>query len=187
MNIKKSVFLFLALLLPIVTFLFLKFFGKNEFEVKPLFQTTVRASEECKGIEYTVPYTIPDTVLSNVQRGVSDSVTLVVFQDAGIANQQEQAIQLTRIFKEFNNQQMSIVKIERDDGSESRLTGPKSGVLLLEDVTYKRFRNCVFLMDTLRDAVVIDKGNRIRGQYVMSNREDADRLIVELKILLKKY
>ena len=37
MKQKKTVFLFLALILPICIFLFLKFFGKNEFAVEPLY------------------------------------------------------------------------------------------------------------------------------------------------------
>ena len=34
---KKTLFLFLALVLPIGIFLFLKFFGRNEFSVEPLY------------------------------------------------------------------------------------------------------------------------------------------------------
>jgi hypothetical protein len=59
--------------------------------------------------------------------------------------------------------------------------------LPLEDGAITKLHNCIFLMESQHDAVIVDKGNRIRGQYAMSNREEADRLIMELKILLKKY
>lgn len=186
MNIKKSVFLFLALLLPIVTFLFLKFFGKNEFTVEPLFQTAVQSSEECNRIEYRVPYTIADSILSKFKSD-QDSITLLVFQDRQVAKQQEQIIQLNRIFKEFVNERMSVVKIVTDSSQENRSKEVRSKIFTLEDTAFAKLHNCVFLMGPLQDAVVLDKGNRIRGQYVMSNREDSDRLILELKILLKKY
>jgi hypothetical protein len=186
MNIKKSVFLFLALLLPIVTFLFLKFFGKNEFSVEPLFQTVVQPSEACSDIKYSAPYAIADSLLSEFQRGVEDSITLVVFQNSQVAKQQEQTIQLTRVFKEFVNERMGVVKVVTDSANENRKEA-RLKILSLEDAEFSRHQKCIFLLVSLNDAVVIDKENRIRGQYVMSNREEADRLIMELKILLKKY
>ena len=187
MNIKKSVFLFLALLLPTVTFLFLKFFGKNEFSVEPLFQTVVQSSEECSDVEYNVPYTITDSLLSGLQLSSDDSVTLIVFQDSRVAKQQEQTVQLTRIFKEFVNERMGVVKVVTDSSNGNRSKKVNVKVIPVEDAVFARFHNCIFLMNPLDDAVIIDKKSRIRGQYVMSNREDADRLILELKILLKKY
>jgi archaellum biogenesis ATPase FlaH len=110
----------------------------------------------------------------------------VVFQNSQVAKQQEQTIQLTRVFKEFVNERMGVVKVVTDSANENRKEA-RLKILRLEDAEFSRHQKCIFLLDSLNDAVVIDKENRIRGQYVMSNREEADRLIMELKILLKKY
>jgi len=35
--------------------------------------------------------------------------------------------------------------------------------------------------------VVVDESNRIRGQYDAADRDEMDRLILEMKIMLKQY
>jgi hypothetical protein len=45
----------------------------------------------------------------------------------------------------------------------------------------------VFLLEGPRQAVLIDSQRRIRGFYDLRNRDEVDRLRVELKILLEKY
>jgi hypothetical protein len=37
------------------------------------------------------------------------------------------------------------------------------------------------------DVVLVDFEKRIRGQYDVSSLEEMDRLIVEMKIILKRY
>lgn len=188
MKVKKSIFLFLALLLPIVTFLFLKFFGKNEFAVEPLFQTSVQVPTECNGINYSTPYTISDSVLLNLQGEKDNTVTVVIFQGSGIANQQEQSIQLTRIFKEFSHDRLGVIKISSDTAvSKTKQEDLRLQEVYVKDADAKALHTCVFLLGVVYDAVLVDTENRIMGQYALNNREDADRLIVELKILLKKY
>jgi hypothetical protein len=38
-----------------------------------------------------------------------------------------------------------------------------------------------------RNVVLVDNKKRIRGYYAIGSREETDRLIVEMEILLKKY
>jgi hypothetical protein len=38
-----------------------------------------------------------------------------------------------------------------------------------------------------RNVVLVDSKKKIRGYYTIGSREEADRLILEMEILLKKY
>src|SRR5688572_30226278 len=78
MNGKKVVFLFLAFLLPICIFIFLKIFGKNEFRVEPLFQDDkVKITQKGCG-EIKLPYKIPAEILSGIIT-TNDSLAIVYF------------------------------------------------------------------------------------------------------------
>jgi len=170
--------------MPILVFLFLKFFGKNEFSVEPLFQSEIHAPVECNGVDYQVPYIIHDSVLTKVQG--TELVKLIVFRNLVDADQHEQSIQMTRIVKEFSKDPLRIVSVVT--GNDSTDVGVEAmQVLKVSGQESKSIRSCVFLMPPANDAVVIDLKGRIMGQYTLTDREDTDRLIVELKIMLKKY
>ena len=78
MNLKKSILLFLALLFPACVFVFLKFFGKNEFTVPPLYTDSYPdGMKEC-GVTVTLPYHIPDHVKSSLFLS-QDSLILIHF------------------------------------------------------------------------------------------------------------
>jgi len=58
---KKRLFLFLGLVLPILVFIFLKIFGKNEFDVPyPELQPAV----DCP-VKLSSPYFVPDTTIGH--------------------------------------------------------------------------------------------------------------------------
>ena len=61
---KKIIVLFLALLLPVAIFIFLKSFGKNEFEVKPMFQDAVNQPTDCSSFKYQTPYQVAEDYLT---------------------------------------------------------------------------------------------------------------------------
>jgi hypothetical protein len=46
---------------------------------------------------------------------------------------------------------------------------------------------CIFLLKAPYDVVMIDRKGLIRGQFVSDNREEIDRLMTEIDIILKKY
>ena len=74
---KKGLLMFLALLLPVMIFLFLKTFGKNEFEVPVLFADSVGVA--CEEYTYKIPYVIEDSVLKKLSWNEEDSLTIIVF------------------------------------------------------------------------------------------------------------
>lgn len=160
---KKTLFLFLALVLPIGIFLFLKFLGKNEFAVQPLYVDVYpEVMDGCTAVQ-SLPYTIPDSIRLQLPLENYDLV-LLKFGDQGT----ESATQLKRIEEQFGNDPVILV---------AKSDTPKSDY----------WRRCVFFLKEPLDLVLIDRSGVIRGQYNSAEREEIDRLITELSILLKRY
>jgi len=184
---KKSILLFLALLLPAIVFIFLKFFGKNEFTVAALFQDTVQFPSNCNGITYTIPYTIADSVLSTVQWSAK-GISLVIIEDSSSENQKEQSIQIKRVWLEFVKDSLNSVLLTEDAAERQIIQSQEMLTLVhVEHEDLLKFRTCIFLLENQKNAVLIDSMKRILGQYDITDREDTDRLMLELKILFKKY
>lgn len=184
---KKLLFLFLALLLPVLIFLFLKSFGKNEFDVPVLFADSVTIPVSCKDYSYTTPYSIADSILQQISWNRNDSLTILVFEDENQTNRHERKIHVTRIFTEFKTESLHVVHIYNNEIVENDKTD-RLTTLTLGDEDFLRIRNCAFLLSSENDAVIIDRKKRIRGQYNLAKREDADRMIMqEMNILFKRY
>ncbi len=57
----------------------------------------------------------------------------------------------------------------------------------MSEAVAARWSSCVFMVHAPRNVVLVDSEKKIRGYYVIDSREETDRLIVEMEILLKKY
>jgi len=160
---KKTIFLFLALVFPILIFVFLKFFGKNEFAVKPLFtEVNSEIPEGCLPISF--PYHVSDSVLHQLNLK-EDSLVLVLFGEPN----EDAKIQINRIMDEISLDGIQMVRY------------PSLGAKV------SQWKKCVFLLKDPFDLVLVDKRGLIRGQYTSSDREEVDRLLMEITIILKKY
>jgi hypothetical protein len=155
----KFLLLFIGLLLPGVIFVLLKTLGKNEFDVPVLFQDSVPAGAGCEGYVYTAPYTVPDSVLASLNWTPSE--VTVIFMDRTTAAQA-----INRVNEEFEVGEVKLIEV------------PDS---------IQTSAGCALTLHSAINLVVLDKEKRIRGQYDAADREEADRLILELSILLKKY
>ncbi|MBT1697501.1 hypothetical protein KK083_11485 [Fulvivirgaceae bacterium PWU4] len=159
---KKIVFLFLALLLPVCIFLFLKIFGKNEFDVAPLHEQGVPDAPAHCNLTYPSPYVLPDSVM----KLIGSDAPLVILNFSG-----EETV-LQRVYDEVSE-------------SEVKTVQPQAMALREEDLSF--LKRCVLLLKDPYDVVLIDNQKRIRGYYQGSSREEIDRLLIELSIILKKY
>jgi hypothetical protein len=160
---KKTIFLFLALILPTCIFLFLKFFGRNEFTVDPFYVDVVpERAEGCTAV-VDLPYSIPDSIMAQLPEENAELI-FVKFGDF----KGESANQIRRIKEEFTKDPVALLSLPAT---------PKSDY----------WRNCVFFLKEPFDAVMIDRHGVIHGQYSSADREEIDRLITEVSILLKKY
>jgi hypothetical protein len=161
---KKTLFLFLALLLPGCIFVFLKIFGKNQFDVPLLYQEgKIEAPADC-GYSYDVPYSIPDSIMKKIESGGRSALYVLNFSGA-------QAV-LNRLMTETQGEDLSFVLA-------SDLFGDANAQRIIKD--------CILLMKAPADLVLIDTEKRICGYYSSAKLDDVDRLLLETKILLKKY
>ncbi|MBT1705243.1 hypothetical protein [Chryseosolibacter indicus] len=162
MRSKKLIFLFVALLLPVLIFVFLRIFGKNQFEVPLIFEEGVTdVPSECN-FEYTSPYVLPDSLVNKLSIA-ENKLTILTFA------RETQA--LRRVVEGLN-----------DDGRITMLNGNALGFK-----NENLVKNCVLLLKSPNDVVLFDGQKQIRGYYDSRDRDELDRLEAELKILLEKY
>jgi hypothetical protein len=171
----KWIVLTAALVIPVVVLLFLKIFGKNEFEVKPLFEDSIPARPAYCPAEVQIPYKLPSAVLTRF--GLVGEAPLVLYY---IGKPGRNFLQ--RLSGAFSEKEVKLVVIA-DDNTESvpassRIVMPKDSILF--------YNTCYFFLPEQKYAVLVDSTARIRGYYG-STREETDKLLMEVSIILKKY
>jgi hypothetical protein len=160
---KKLVYLFLALLLPGCIFVFLKFFGKNEFAVQPLYESVAPISRhECHPV--TLPYHVPDSIGRTINN-TNDSLVMVIFGDISA----EGKSQLNRVHEELAGASLQLYQV--------RINDPRSPY----------WKSCIFFLREPFNLILVDNHKRIRGEYNINDREDVDRLLTEITIILRKF
>ena len=160
---RKNLYLFIALLLPICVFIFLKMFGKNEFAVAPLFVDVMPEIQPgCTAV--TIPYHTPDSIVQKLDFK-NDSLVLISFGEPN----QEGVNQLKRVDEQHQTDRVHQLHI------------PSS------DYRYTTWKNCIFFLKEPFDLVLVDRKGVIRGQYTSNDLDEMDRLITEITIILKKY
>jgi hypothetical protein len=154
----KRIILFLALPLPVLVFIFLKYFGKNEFDIPVYYADGVgRNIPGCKS--YSTPYVLPDSAL-NAWGWKGGKATIIVLNEKGIGNN------LKRVAELFEPGDYETLKIE--------------------DAPYE-VKTCMLLAGDSSRVVLIDDQKQIRGYYTPTYGKERDRLGVEIRILLKQY
>jgi hypothetical protein len=159
---KKTIFLFVALLLPGCIFVFLKYFGENKFDVAPLYTEEYPIGAEACGIKITLPYKVPDSIQSKFNNQ-SKAYTLIHIGSVTADSEK----QLNRVKHEYGNE----INLQ-----QLPITTKTSGL-----------KRCTFFLAEPDDLVLLDQQGLIRGQYSSAKRKEIDRLITELSILLKHY
>jgi hypothetical protein len=154
----KKIILFVALPLPVLFFIFLKFFGKNEFDIPVYYSEGVtREIPGCKS--YPTPYVLPDSAL-NAWGWKGEKATIIVLNEKGIEGN------LARVADLF------------EPGDYATLN--------VKDAPYE-VKTCMLLAGDTSRVVLIDDQKRIRGYYSPTYGKERDRLGVEIRILLKQY
>lgn len=157
----KKIILTVALLLPIGVFVFLFLFGKNEFSIPVYYENATDIPPTACGGIYQSPYHVSDSLL--VSLGWQGN-TLLIAADSSRAVH----LALKRMRGELNQDLQTVFLSE---------------VVQSPDQIY----SCDLFLQAPWNTVLLDNQRRIRGYYDLSSREEVDRLIVELKILLKQY
>ncbi len=190
-NKIKPIFLVLIILLPAVIFLFLKSFGSNQFDIPVYYQSGVvdTLDNNC-GRSTAVPYLVNTKPASQVVHKIYH------FEKSKSPELEFRLQELERIqnaigsnngvllFSFLNNPAISKSAF---DNLDDRINYDPSfwSIRPVNPATYDVFKNCELVMSDIDDRVVlVDNREQIRGYYDISDREETDRLIVELKILI---
>lgn len=139
--------------------MFLRMFGKNEFDVPALYQDKAPIANSSCQHTYQFPYRVVDSVMTKIT-AENKQLYLIHFADV-----------TPRMKQEITDVEISFVAAN-DFGSNAEL---------------ERLKKCVLVVPGGEDLVVVDSDGKIRGYYTSTNREEIDRLLLELEILLKKY
>ncbi len=163
---KKLLYLFLALLLPGLVFVFLKYQGSNRFDIPVYYEKGIA---ELPGFCTTPPpgpYHVDDSVWSHLNGGKKRANVII-----------------------FPTPTLDIQNIARSIGGEigEDASFTDGATLSSDSLTRVRWSKCAFLMTSPRQTVLLDDQGKIRGYYDLHLRDESDRLRVELKILLEQY
>ena len=160
---KKGLYLFIALLVPVLIFVFLKFFGKNQFDIPIYYQNGLDSLSTTCQVSFPKPYVLPDSIplLSGYQAHLLSLDTTRVAEKY-----------LSGIGESFDANEVGVTSINSFPFSTAQV---------------ERLKSCVLMLNPPWTVVLIDNQRRIRGYYNPKTQEETDRMVVELKILLKKY
>jgi len=164
--VKKRLYLFLALLLPGLLFVFLKYQASNRFDIPIYYEEGVPEQTSNCPIPVSGPYHVADSVWSHLRDGKQDA-NVIIFSSKGLDG--------SDIARSISDEIGAGVSFTI--GSE----------LSTDSLMVARWMNCTFLMTPFRQTVLLDNRGRIRGYYDLGLRDEVDRLRVELKILLERY
>ena len=164
---KKVFYLFLALLLPGLIFVFLKYEGRNEFAIPVYYLEGIGQLSTGCAPSSEKPYVLPDSLWQLTGVKQSRANVLIFEEPPGTVKEWRMAID-----EEFGKE---IVWL-----GDASLTIPDSAAR-------DKWKKCIFSLNNPWHAVLFDDKGQIRGYYDPDSREESDRLRVELKILLMKY
>lgn len=190
-NKIKSVFLVLIILLPVAIFLFLKSFGNNQFEIPVLYQNGVvdTLNSNC-GRSTAIPYLVNTKPASQVVHKIyhfEKNVTVGLEFRLQELERIQNAIGPNNGVLLFSFLDSPSITKRAFDKLDDRINYNPSfwSIRPVNSATYSIFKNCELVMSEIDDRVVlVDKKERIRGYYDINDREETDRLIVEIKILI---
>lgn len=164
---KKRTYLFLALLLPGLIFVFLKYAGSNRFDIPVYYEDGLTDSPRDCPSPGTGPYRLPDSVwqhMGNVRR----MANVIIFPTGSLS-------------------ESAISEAIREEIGTTSITFSTDSTFGTDSLTRQRWKACTFLVEGPSQTVLFDSTGRIRGYYDLRLREEIDRLRVELKILVQQY
>ena len=158
---KKGFILLFSLLFPIIVFLFLKFYGQNEYEL------TVYNSS-CSEI-------IDEYIINDFNRKNNIRIVDIRMADNDILVD-------NYINKLEINDQIEVITLSNKLRNLNWLN------IVVDKVLIERLSECIqneYLDKSF--ILLLDKQNRVRGHFYSADRKEIERLDVEIDILLLEY
>lgn len=187
---KKSLFLFLLLILPILIFLFLKGFGRNEFTIPVYYEQGLGDSlstpclDRAKRQYYVNSNLVEEGKLKVIHfERIDGPLTLFRLEELervqDVFGEDPEVALITSV----NTASMTVQEIE-DYRNRVLFEDSFWERQALDSMAWAKLKYCDMAMSNLDNRVVLlDKQNRIRGYYNIAERDETDRLILELRIL----
>ena len=170
---KSKILLMLSLVLPVVIFLFLKFFGKNQFDLPVFYETADEWPTECSNPNF--PFVINDSTQSNL--GIKGLATLILLKPMDPEGAK-------RLPAEVDTTRIRVIQLVRDLSCGGLSMNSPFRKILIPCGTEI---HCDLGAGSNEAAILADENGRIRSVFKSLEREETDRAIMEIKILLKDY
>ncbi len=198
---KKIIFLILTLAIPVSIFLFLKFFGDNEFLVPVLFVEGIPDCAKPASVHLVPQIQLTDQNGLSIRGGEFNNFVIYGVLENEQLSLAEMAVQMVRIqdaFYEIGEPTFVLISTDRallQQATASMIdVGMKSEyfhMCHLQQESFRSFHKCGLGLGDPSDTesgklVLVDAAQRIRGIYDLLDREQTEQLILELKILKKQ-
>lgn len=187
---KKVVFLFLLIALPVIIFLFLKSFGKNEFSIPVYYEQGLGDSLSTPCLDRS-----PEQYVVNNQLLPQGTIKVVHFErlDGPVLKTRLEALERVQdVFYDLSGISLTTYlngssikqKDITDYNKRIQFLDQFWKVNELDSTEWAKLKFCDVAMSSFDNRVVlVDKENRIRGYYNILERDETDRLILETRIL----
>jgi len=187
---KKGIFLFLLILLPIIIFLFLKGFGRNEFVIPVYYEQGLGDSlstpclDRAKQQYYVNSPFVSEGKIQVIHfERVDGPLTLFRLEELERVQDVFSDDAEVELVTSVNGTSMTLQDIQDYDQriyfAENFWKRQE-----LDSTAWAKLKYCGMAMSNLDNRVIlVDKQNRIRGYYNITERDETDRLILELRIL----
>lgn len=200
---KKTGMLLVLLAIPVFIWLFLKFFGRNQYEVPVYYQKGVNI-EGC--LQESQAHIIPAFSLEQIngnqkisESSLDNRISAVFFFSYPCDSACREVMEeLARVQDVFEKQKMiQILAIDKTSSKTQELmelpqtfkSNPEQWKFLTgEKPTIETLAQCGFVLKEQKDMshpiALVDRERRIRGYYSGTDSKEVDRLILEIRILL---
>lgn len=190
---RKGFFLTTLLVLPVLIFLFLKSFGKNEFTIPVYYEQGLGDSLVTPCLDRSVQQYIVKSPA--VAQGGIKVIHFERLDGPVLKTRLEELERVQDVF--YDDEQISLNTFLNGStiGSKDITDYNKRIQFLdqfwkineLDSAVWADLKYCDMAMTRLDNRVVlVDEQNRIRGYYNILERDETDRLILELRILKSK-
>lgn len=191
MKNKKGIYLFLLILLPALIFLFLKGFGENKFQIPIYYSNGI--GDTLRQVTCLERNTDQYIVKSpELEMGITKVVHFERMDGPVLKTRLEELEKVQDVF--YNNPDIQMMSyLNQASIQTDAITGYNQRVTFmdqfwhfkeLDSTSWSNLKYCDMVMSDLDNRVVlVDAKNRIRGYYNIMEREETDRLILELRIL----
>lgn len=190
----KGIYLFLLILLPVLIFLFLKGFGKNQFDIPVLYPNgVIDTLEQVSCIDRSPEQYIVKA--AELELGILKIIQFEETDGPVLKTRLEELEKVQDIF--YKNPKMQLITFLNSASIQANSISNYNRRITfydqfwkfeeLDSMSWSSFKSCGLIMTELDNRVVlVDAENKIRGYYNIMEREETDRLILELRILQSK-